>query len=220
MWVILKWYKNQEKLNINANKKVETITCNSFDFFYYLILFNKCRGPPTSFNFQILKLNGGIKMENERPKRNRYEDNPYYLYNDNRNNKYYVNFDIDRKKYDVEITKELFEDLDNTEKYEAKKIQYDKRYLEKSYQTDINLYNRALHKPISIEDELINKMERKKLYAALKTLSPIHKRRILLYYKHNLSMSEIAEIEGCSKVAIKYSIDIALEKLRDFFNKF
>lgn len=98
MWVILKWYKNQEKLNINANKKVETITYNSFDFFYYLILFNKCRGPPTSFNFQILKLNGGIKMENERPKRNRYEDNPYYLYNDNRNNKYYVNFDIDRKK--------------------------------------------------------------------------------------------------------------------------
>lgn len=47
----------------------------------------------------------------------------------------------------------------------------------------------------------------------------MHKRRILLYYYDNLSLSDIAEIEGCSKVAIKYSIDNAIKQLREFFEK-
>lgn len=34
----------------------------------------------------------------------------------------------------------------------------------------------------------------------------MHKRRNLLYFEQGLSMSQIAEIEGCSKMAIKYSI--------------
>ena len=50
-------------------------------------------------------------------------------------------------------------------------------------------------------------------------LSKMHKRRILLYYYDNLSLSDIAEIEGCSKVAIKYSIDNAIKQLREFFEK-
>ena len=59
---LVKWYRIKSKLNINTkNKKVKTIIYNSFDLFYCLklFLFNKCRGPPTPFNFQILKLNGG-----------------------------------------------------------------------------------------------------------------------------------------------------------------
>lgn len=47
----------------------------------------------------------------------------------------------------------------------------------------------------------------------------MHRRRILLYYDYNLSLSEIAEIEGCSNVAIKYSIDVALRQLKKFFEK-
>ena len=53
---LVKWYRIKSKLNINTkNKKVKTIIYNSFDLFYCLklFLFNKCRGPPTPFNFQI-----------------------------------------------------------------------------------------------------------------------------------------------------------------------
>ena len=34
---VVKWYKNQEELNINDNKKDKIITYNSFDLFYWLM---------------------------------------------------------------------------------------------------------------------------------------------------------------------------------------
>lgn len=155
----------------------------------------------------------------KRPKRNRYEDNPYFLHSDKENNLYLVYFLNDAGKNIVDISKELFENLDEIEKNEARIIQYDKRYLEKSHQTDINLYKRAVKKPWDVDETVIKKNEYIKLHKAIDTLSPIHKRRILLYFKHDLSMSQIAEIEGCSKMAIKYSIDVALKHLRKFFEE-
>lgn len=155
----------------------------------------------------------------QRPKRNRDKDNPYFLHSDKENNTYIIHFSNENKKYNVEISEELFTELDNTERDEARRIQYDKRYLEQSYQTDISLYNKAVNKPLSVEEKIIKDNEYKKLYKAMETLSLMHRRRILLYYKYNLSMSEIAEIEGCSKVAVKYSIDVALKQLREYFEE-
>ena len=43
----------------------------------------------------------------------------------------------------------------------------------------------------------------------------MHRRRILLHFKHNLSFSQIANIEGCNKIAVKFSIDYALKELRE-----
>ena len=87
---IVKWYRNQEKTNINVIKKVKTITYNSFDLFYCLklFLFNKSRGPPTPFNFQILKLNGGIKMD----KPTTFEVDGNELFADFNNKKYFIKF--------------------------------------------------------------------------------------------------------------------------------
>lgn len=155
----------------------------------------------------------------QRPKRNRDKDNPYFLHSDEKSDIYIVYFSNGNKQYNIEISKELFNEFDDIERDEARKIQYDKRYLEQSYQTDISLYNKAVNKPLSVEDKTIRDIDYKKLYRAIGTLSKMHRRRILLYYDYNLSLSEIAEIEGCSKVAIKYSIDIALKQLREFFEK-
>lgn len=155
----------------------------------------------------------------QRPKRNRDKDNPYFLHSDEKNDIYIVQFSNGDSQYNIEISKDLFYEFDNIERYEARKIQYDKRYLEQSYQTDISLYNKAINKPLSVEDKTIKDIDYKKLNRAIGTLSKMHRRRILLYYDYNLSLSEIAEIEGCSKVAIKYSIDVALKQLREYFEK-
>ncbi len=155
----------------------------------------------------------------QRPKRNRNKDNPYFLHSDEEKNIYIVQFSDGDSQYNVEISKELFNEFDDIERDEARKIQYDKRYLEQSYQTDISLYNKAVNKPLSVEDKTIKDIDYIKLYRAIETLSKMHKRRILLYYYDNLSLSDIAEIEGCSKVAIKYSIDNAIKQLREFFKK-
>lgn len=175
------------------------------------------------------------------PKRNRDKYNPYYLSSDKKNNIYIVRISNEYTTEDIEvnITKEVFDGINDLEKNEAKLIQRDKRYLIPNiYLTDnhkdvfsqednfsqedkleIIFYKNSKNKQKSLEEKIIEKVENEKLYKGLNSLSNIHRRRILLYFKHNLSYSQIAEIEGCSKMAIKYSIDKALEELRKFFLK-
>ncbi len=170
-----------------------------------------------------------------RPIRNRNKDNPYHLFSDENNNIYVVTITNEDGEIRVSITKELFELLDELEKNEAKIIQQDKRHLEQKlkYTTSENdeqleqneileiiLYKRAKEKPISLEDKVIQKIEYERLNQAINSLSEMQRRRILLYFKHNLSFSQIGEIEGCNKMAVKFSIDKALEELRKkFFEK-
>ena len=58
----------------------------------------------------------------KRPKRNRYEDNPYFLHSDKENNLSLVYFLNDAGKNIVDISKELLENLDEIEKNEARII--------------------------------------------------------------------------------------------------
>lgn len=170
------------------------------------------------------------------PKRNRDKCNPYYLSSDKKNNTYIVTISSEDITEDikVEITKEVFDLMDELEKDEAKLIQRDKRHLNSNIYLiehddesftqeeimEVFFYKRAKDKPKSLEDKVIEKIENEKLYKALNLLSDMHRRRILLYFKHNLSFSQIAEIEGCSKMAVKYSIDNALKELqKNFFKK-
>ena len=172
----------------------------------------------------------------ENPKRNRDKYNPYYLSSDRKNNIYIVTISSDDTAEDikVKITKEVFDLMDELERDEARIIQQDKRHLmqnmyvlgddEDNYSKEeimeLLFYKKAKNKPKSLEDKFMEKIENEKLYKALNSLSDMHRRRILLHFKHNLSFSQIGEIEGCSKIAVKYSIDKALEKLRkNFFKK-
>ncbi len=47
-------------------------------------------------------------------------------------------------------------------------------------------------------------------------LTKQQRRRILLYYDYQLSMEEIARIEGCSKQSVQESIDWGMKKLKNF----
>lgn len=170
-----------------------------------------------------------------RPIRNRNKDNPYHLFSDEDNNIYIVTITNENGEIRVSVTKELFELLDELEKDEAKIIQQDKRHLiqalkytisedneqlEQDEILEIILYRKAKEKPISLEDKVMKKIENEKLNQAINSLSEKQRRRILLYFKHNLSLSQIAKIEGCNKMAVKFSIDKALEELRKkFFEK-
>ena len=48
----------------------------------------------------------------------------------------------------------------------------------------------------------------------------IQKRRLILYYFQGLTYEQIAEMESCTKRAVKFSVDIAVEKLKKFFKNF
>ena len=156
----------------------------------------------------------------QRPKRNRDKYNPYILSSDRKKNLYMVSFTTNNKEVHKRISKRLFEELDELEKNEAKRIQWEKRHIEHSNLTEISLFKRACAKQINIEDSVLDKDEKERLYRALDKIEPEYRRIILLYFRYRLSFSQIAEIENCVKSTAKYKLDKALNELRKkFFEK-
>ena len=75
------------------------------------------------------------------------------------------------------------------------------------------MYDRAVHRPATVEESTLQSMEYAKLHRAISELPEIQKRRLILYYFQGLTYEQIAGIEGCTKRAVKFSVDIAVEKL-------
>ena len=50
-------------------------------------------------------------------------------------------------------------------------------------------------------------------FEELSTLPLVQRRRIIKYYLQKKTYEEIAKEENCSKVAVKYSIDLGIEKI-------
>lgn len=58
-------------------------------------------------------------------------------------------------------------------------------------------------------------MQIAKLHKAIAELPEIQRRRLILYYFGELTYEQIAEIERCTKRAVKFSVDIAIGKLKE-----
>lgn len=156
----------------------------------------------------------------ERPKRSRDKYNPYTLHSKKSENIYKVSFSNSNKIVKIQIPKKIFDELDEFEKEDARQIQEKKRHFEQNDVTEITLNKRAFNKPEDVDEIVIKNIYSKKLSEALGTLTKEQRRRILLYYDYQLSMQEIAKIEGCTKQSIQESIKWGIKKLKKFFGKF
>ena len=94
------------------------------------------------------------------------------------------------------------------------------RHYEQSELTEASLYDRAVHRPATVEESTLQSIEYAQLHRAISELPEIQKRRLILYYFQGLTYEQIAGIEGCTKRAVKFSVDIAVEKLKKFFKNF
>ena len=63
-------------------------------------------------------------------------------------------------------------------------------------------------------------MECELLHKEISKLPEVQKRRLLLYFFGDMTYEQIAKMEGCTKRAVKFSVDIAIEKLKKNFNIF
>ena len=104
-------------------------------------------------------------------------------------------------------------------RYERMLKRRDERYLEQSALTDETLSKRAKRKECSLEDAICQSFENEQLYRAIDSLPEIQKRRLKLYYFENMTFEQIGELEGCRKIAVKFSVERAKEKLKSFFEK-
>lgn len=86
--------------------------------------------------------------------------------------------------------------------------------------TEATLNDRAFHTPETVEDAVSRNMEYELLHRAIAKLPEIQRRRLLLYFFGELTYEQIAELEGCTKRAVKFSVDIAIEKLKKDLKNF
>lgn len=96
----------------------------------------------------------------------------------------------------------------------------DERHTEQSEVTDETLYKRALHPPKSVEETAVSNEMAAQLHAVIAELPDIQRRRFLFYYEIGLTYEQISEIEGCTKRAVKFSVDIAKEKVLEKIKNF
>ena len=83
-----------------------------------------------------------------------------------------------------------------------------------------SLNDRVFYKEESLEETVSRCIEYELLHKAISKLPETQRRRLLLYFFGELSYEQIAKLEGCTKMAVKGSVDIALKKLKKLFEKF
>ena len=154
-----------------------------------------------------------------RPKRRKDRDNPYIIFTIGLNTnhpKYFLSFkDVNGTHHYMEIDNELFEALDQFELDDISFMNEVDRHYEQSEQTEASLTKRATEQPATVEEEVQRLMEAEALHKAIAQLPETQRRRLVLYYFGNFTYKQIAEMEGCTKRAIKFSVDTAIEKLKE-----
>ena len=145
----------------------------------------------------------------EKVKRRKKKYNPYTL-----EMNHMISF-IDSKgvKQNISLNEELYQEFNAFELEDLKELNEYDRHIEHLELTEDNLYHYTKNKYVSLEEFVFEKLLYEKLHQEINKLPDIQKRRLKMYYLEGKNLREIALIEHCSPRAVKYSIDIALQKL-------
>lgn len=155
-------------------------------------------------------------MDGKHPNRKKDKNNPYELTVESE--EYYVAFvDGQGFPHKERISRELYELFDRFELEDISHLNVISRYQEHSELTEGTLNQRAMIQPEAMEDGVYRKIMYDQLHTAIGNLPDIQRRRVLLYYFGGFTYERIAEMEGCTKMAVKFSIDNAIKRLREKF---
>lgn len=154
----------------------------------------------------------------ESPKRRKYKDNPYTLNYIEEKNIYTITFkDVKGHLNKVEVSEEVYRVFDKFELQDIKELNEYDRHIEHSEIFENNLESRAINKQIPTDEMVENKINNEKLREAIQELPKIQRGRLKKYYFENKTFEEIAKEENCTKRAVKFSVDIAIEKISKKF---
>lgn len=154
-------------------------------------------------------------MDEKRPKRRKDKYNPYTL--TEKEDKHYLSFrDGQGVLRELQITRELFEVLNRFELDDLSILNEWDRHIEHFEQSEQALNRRAFFKAESVEETVLRNMEYERLHRAISELPEKQRRRLTLYYFQDLTYEQIAEMEGCTIMPVKRSIDSALKKIKLF----
>lgn len=159
-------------------------------------------------------------MDGNHPKRRKDKYNPYTI-GTTEDGRHWLTFsDGQSDQHHFEISAAVFALFDSFELDDLSYLNEVDRHYEQSELTEASLYDRAVNRPATVEESALQSMEYAQLHRAISELPEIQKRRLILYYFQGLTYEQIAGMEGCTKRAVKFSVDIAVEKLKKFFKNF
>ena len=160
------------------------------------------------------------KNADPRPKRRRDKDNPYELFTTSLGTdqpRYYLAFvDSTGTEQCMEIDKALFDVFDRFEVEDISFMNEVDRHYEQSEQTEQSLNRRIAQPQKSVEEAVFQRAEVETLRQAISKLPEKQRRRLVLYYFCDLTYEQIAEMEGCTIMPVKRSIDVAIRELKNF----
>jgi len=135
--------------------------------------------------------------------------------------RYYISFkDGQGERQKTEVEKSVYDTFLQFEKKERNLRRSDERHIEQLDLSEIEIYNRAVHVPKSLEEWAIDAERNERLWLAIADLPEVQRRRFVMYHEDGLSFEEIGEREGCSGRAAQYSVRLAKEKIRERMKNF
>ena len=147
-------------------------------------------------------------------KRNKSKDNPYTLSYNETTRSYVVEFKDNKNNiHRVEISDEVYEAFDKFELEDISQIHKYRKHIEHNEVYEETLYHRAINDSVSIEEEIEEKIMVEELKDIINSLPEIQKKRLKKYYFEDMTLEQIAKEENCTKRAVKFTIDIAIEKI-------
>ena len=150
---------------------------------------------------------------NKHETRNKDKYNPYTL-EVKENNCYILKFKDSRNNLqELIISKEVYDAFDSFELEDISQIHKIRKHIEYNEVYEESLYHRSSAETVSLEDEVESKILSEEIKSAINELNEIQKRRLIKYYFYNMTYEEIASEENCTKRAVKFSIDIGIEKI-------
>ena len=159
-------------------------------------------------------------MDENHPKRRKDKYNPYTIGTTDDGRHWLTFSDGQGIRHHFEISNVVFDALNAFELGDLSYLNEVDRHYEQSELTEGSLYERAVNRPDTVEESAMRRMEYQQLHKAISELPETQRRRLCLYYFEGLTYEQIAGIEGCTKRAVKFSVDIAVEKLKKFFKNF
>ena len=162
------------------------------------------------------------KNIDSRPKRRKDQDNPYEIFTtgiESAEPHYFLSFpNGEGVARCIEISKAVFDAFDRFELDDISYMHKVDRHYEQSEQTEESVNKRAVHTQEPVEETVARQMEIENLHLGIAQLPEKQRRRLVLYYFGELTYSQIAELEGCTIMPVKRSIDVAIKKLKIFLS--
>lgn len=112
----------------------------------------------------------------------------------------------------VEVSDELYEFMESDRKRQAAEERSDRRHLSKSSFETVEV--KQEYSSRKFENQIFHRLDLQKLREAMKLLNDEERRLIEMYYWDEMTMQEIAEVFGISKMAVSKRHQKILDKMR------